>query len=75
MPGPVRRQQAGSIGDLVLRWMTAGPRTVPAMCPKNGMNASSAFWSGKMATIEFEDISKDGIPLRPKFVTFREGND
>ena len=51
MPGPVRRQQAGSIGALVLRWMTAGPRTVPAMCPKNGMNASSAFWSGKMATI------------------------
>jgi ATP-dependent DNA ligase len=39
------------------------------------VNKEIAKYSGKMATIEFEDISKDGIPLRPKFVTFREGND
>ena len=32
-------------------------------------------YSGKMATIEYEDISKDGIPLRPKFVTFRDGKE
>ena len=27
---------------------------------------------GKMATIQYDDLSKDGVPLRPKFLAFRE---
>lgn len=29
-------------------------------------------YKGKMATIEYEDLSKDQVPLRPKFLQFRE---
>lgn len=29
-------------------------------------------YKGKLATIEYEDLSKDNIPLRPKFIMFRE---
>lgn len=41
----------------------------------NQVSKSKSDYIGKFATIEYEDLSKAGKPLRPKFVRFRDGNE
>jgi ATP-dependent DNA ligase len=41
----------------------------------NQVSQFKSDYIGKFATIEYEDLSKAGKPLRPKFVRFRDGND
>ncbi len=50
--------------------------TIPEMREfYNLVHSDIKNYVGKMATIEYEEVSSEEIPLRTKFVTFREGRE
>jgi hypothetical protein len=71
-----------ALGTFIGIFITHDNKTQFKASPKNmtmnemrelykNVSSNKNDYIGKYATIEYEDISIDGVPLRPKFLQFR----